>query len=205
MTKNSITKKINKSFLSKTFTRKTLDKFIIPIISKHCKGDVLDVGALDSPYKKHMKFEKYSVLDINNKNADYNVDIHNTNIESNKFDTIIATQVLEHLYNPFKAVGEILRMLKPNGYFIASTVFIYPYHGEPNDYFRFTKFGLKKIFEKFNKVEIINLGTPIMAIIDLLTREYGFLKILRPLTSILKIKNKKNTKAPLGFIIIAQK
>lgn len=199
MIKSPIIKKINKNDLLKTFARKTLDKFIIPIISNYCNGNVLEIGALCSPYKKYMKFQKYFVLDINNELADYNMDIHETNLESNKFDTIIATQVLEHLYNPFKAVEEIRRILKPNGYFIASTVFIYPYHGEPNDYFRFTKFGLKKIFEKFNKVKIINLGTPIMAISDLLTIEYKFLKILRPLTSIVKIKNKQNTKIPPRF------
>ena len=192
-------------FSLKTLGRRMLDKQISPIISKYCNGNVLEIGALNSPYKRYMNFKSYSVLDINNEDADYNMDIHKNKIKSSSFDTVIATQVLEHLYNPFLAIKEVFRILKTGGYFIGSTVFLYPYHGEPRDYFRFTEFGLKKIFEDFNIVKMIKLGNPTAVVIDLLTVEYKFLKPIRLLTPMLKKETKKNTKIPIGFIIVAQK
>ena len=194
----------------KTFTRRTLDNAIGPIISKYSIGHVLDIGALHSPYRHYVKCTRYSVLDIKTyEGVDYLVDIHNAGIKSNTFDTIIATEVLEHLYNPFKAVDEIYRILKPNGYLIATTRFIYPYHGEPDDYFRFTEFGLKKLFSNFDHVKIIKLGNLKMVIFDLLLLSINsrFLNILYMLVSVLisTKSSRKETKTPLGFGIIAQK
>ena len=34
--------------------------------------------------------------------------------------------------------------------------FIFPIHEEPNDFYRFTKYGLKYIFRNFSNVEILN-------------------------------------------------
>ena len=37
-----------------------------------------------------------------------------------------------------------------------SVPFIFPIHEEPNDFYRYTKYGLKYIFKDFSKVEISN-------------------------------------------------
>lgn len=197
---------INRSNLFKTLTRQTLDRTLPPILKKYSKGEVLDVGSLHSPYKRYLKYKKYSILDIvENPGVDYLMDIHKTNLKRNSFDTVIATEVLEHLYNPFLAVEEMKRLLKPSGYLIASTRFIYPYHGEPSDYFRFTKFGLERLFSGYQKVEIITLGNRSSAIIDLFTTSNSIFKLMRPFVTLLTYFNNQKTKVPLGFVIIAQK
>lgn len=197
--------KNNKAFF--TLTRKHLDRKMIPIIKNLPKGRVLEVGALHSPYKKYISCDEYRILDIEKRaDVDYVEDIHQTTLEENSFDTIIATQVLEHLYHPHGAVKEIHRILKRGGTAIVSTVFIYPYHGEPCDYFRFTKYGLKYLFKNFSKTEIISFGNTRDSLIELITTKNKYMKLFRFFTGPLTLLPQNNkTKNPLGFIVIANK
>lgn len=59
-----------------------------------------------------------------------------------QFDTILCTEVLEHTCQPFQAMRELARLLKPNGYLILSVPFIYPIHEAPHDHWSFTSHGL---------------------------------------------------------------
>jgi len=68
-------------------------------------------------------------------------------VPSSAYDLVICTQVLEHLSDPRAAVGEKHRVLRDNGVVLFTTNFIYGLHGAPEDYFRFSRFGLKLIFE----------------------------------------------------------
>ncbi|MFC1926557.1 methyltransferase domain-containing protein [Chloroflexota bacterium] len=201
----SFLSKINNSVLFKTLTRSTLDRAIIPVISEYSKGNVLDVGAMHQPYRKYITCDNYSVLDIRDSTATYHMDIHDTDIPSGEFDTIIATEVLEHLYNPFQAVDEMHRLLRAGGYLIASTRFIYHYHGSPDDYFRFTEHGLDVLFSKFPNRTIIRLGDLPASILDLMTTNNFLFKLLRPLALFYPKGINKKTKAPLGFVVVAQK
>jgi SAM-dependent methyltransferase len=58
---------------------------------------------------------------------------------------VLCTEVLEHSGQPFEVLKEIKRILKPGGHVILSTPFIYPLHEPPNDHWRFTEYGIKKI------------------------------------------------------------
>ena len=71
-----------------------------------------------------------------------------------RFDAVMIAEVLEHVSNPFAAAAELERILKPGGALIASTPFIYPIHNRPHDYWRFTRFGLARLFERFEAVDI---------------------------------------------------
>jgi len=55
---------------------------------------------------------------------------------------LIATDILEHLPDPFRALGEFYRVLKNGGYALITVPFYFEIHGD--DYFRFTKLGLEK-------------------------------------------------------------
>lgn len=55
-------------------------------------------------------------------NADFiRLDAHSLPFEDNLFDCVLLTEVLEHLYCPYRALEEIHRVLKPNGFLILST------------------------------------------------------------------------------------
>lgn len=76
------------------------------------------------------------------------------------FDAVINVEVLEHLREPLDALKEMFRVLRPGGRLILIAPQGWEEHGAPNDYFRFTKFGLRYLFEKtgFRVVSIEPLG-----------------------------------------------
>lgn len=169
-------------------------------------GIVLDVGSSLSPYKKYISYTKYIRLDINEEaKPDICCDLHKIEWQSNYFDTVIATEVLEHLYEPSRAIDEVYRILKPGGVCILSTRFIFPYHAtkEP-DYYRFTWDSLNYLFRKFSKVEIYHHGNKIQALWQILNSGIiiVFLNIFNPI--IARIHFKK-TMCPCGFVVYAVK
>ncbi len=64
-----------------------------------------------------------------------------------KFDLIYSADVLEHVGNPFTAVKNMVKLLKPGGKIITIVPFAYGYHPDPVDYYRFTHAGVQKMFE----------------------------------------------------------
>lgn len=179
-------------------------------LKKHLKrlkpGRVLDVGSKCSPYFKFIPKKEYKRLDIvPDTKPDYVEDLHDLrNLPKNKFDTVIATEVLEHLYNPQKAVEEIRTVLKKGGVCIATTRFFYPYHPDPSDYFRFTWDSLRYLFRDYSKVEIHHHGNYIQMLWQMVnTGKFGVvLNLLNPIFA--RTKSKK-TKYPLGFVVYAIK
>ena len=64
------------------------------------------------------------------------------------FDTIVSTQVLEHVRQPEIVIREMARILKPNGILILSAPMTWPLHEEPHDYYRYTLHGLRHLLEE---------------------------------------------------------
>lgn len=132
-------------------TRNALNIFL----EKHkSEKYTLDLGCKNSPYSA--LFPNRTGMDIEN---GYGVDIvgdaHSLPFEDNKFDIVLCTEVLEHLHTPEKAVSEMKRVLSPNGQLILTTRFIFPLHDAPNDYFRYTKYGLKYLFRDWEITELV--------------------------------------------------
>lgn len=69
-------------------------------------------------------------------------------VKDETFDSAICTAVLEHLEEPELAIRECYRVLKQESYAIYSVPFIWHLHEEPRDFFRYSKYGLKHLFEK---------------------------------------------------------
>jgi len=128
--------------------------------SHYAHGVLVDIGSGNTPYKPFFKekIKDYITIDTINFKGD-KPDIFgnalNLPIKDNSVDTIFSSQVLEHVPNPNKMINEIHRVLKKGGVCILTTHMANPLHGEPHDYFRFTKYGLKQLFKKFSKIEKI--------------------------------------------------
>lgn len=100
-------------------------------------------------------------------------DIQNLHqIPDNYADVIYYEMILEHIPNPEKAISEVLRILKPGGIVITTTVFIMPYHPCPNDYYRFSPNVLKLMHKDYSAVISGGYGNRrlILAILMKLTR-----------------------------------
>ena len=125
---------------------------------------ILDIAPQDhNGAKEFFTQAKIFTLDIDpNSGADFIADLCEDNsgkIESNYFDLIICTEVLEHTLNPFNAVKELHRILKPKGKLFVSTPFNFRIHGPLPDCWRFTVHGLKSLFSSFNLTEIEEVVT----------------------------------------------
>ncbi len=170
-------------------------------------GIVLDVGAKRSPYRKDIPATRFMTMDMDaDLKPDVCCDIHAIEWQDGYFDTMIATQVLEHVRDPQRAVDEIRRVLKPNGVCIASVPFIYPYHPDPLDYYRYTPDSLKYLFRDFSAVEVAHYGSRVQSVWQLINRGTiitgPFLNLLNPLLARVRFKK---TYVPSGFIVFAVK
>ena len=118
--------------------------------SPYIKGRVLDVGAGSySRYIDFFKYQEYVKMDIElGENVDVVGRAEDIPFEQETFDSIVCTQVFEHLADPFKAASEIYRVLKNGGHCLITVPQVNELHEEPKDYFRYTKFGLAEIFSK---------------------------------------------------------
>src|SRR3989344_8358827 len=87
-------------------------------------------------------------------------------------------EVLEHVKNPFEVEKEFWRVLKQGGILILTTRFIFPIHDAPSDFWRFTKYGLKMIFSKWEIIELKE-ETSTFSSLAVLCQRIGFQTNLR--------------------------
>jgi 2-polyprenyl-3-methyl-5-hydroxy-6-metoxy-1,4-benzoquinol methylase len=101
----------------------------------------------------------FETLDIDPESgASYVADITKTTaIPSDRFDAVFCTEVLEHVENPFGAILEIRRILKPGGWFFGSSPFNFRIHGPLPDNWRFSEHGWRVLLKDFEAVEILPL------------------------------------------------
>ena len=118
--------------------------------SNYIKGRVLDVGAGEYNRYEHLfHCDEYVKMDIfQSENVDVVGSADNIPFGGETFDSVISTQVLEHLKYPEKAVQETSRVLKRGGVCLLTAPQMNELHLEPNDYFRYTKYGLIELFER---------------------------------------------------------
>ena len=70
------------------------------------------------------------------------------NIYSNYFGTLVCLNVIEHVYNPFEIFDAIYKIMKDDSLAIIETVFSFPYHPSPIDFWRYSPDCLKYLAEK---------------------------------------------------------
>ncbi len=73
--------------------------------------------------------------------------------KDNVFDFLFSQAVLEHIPNPFTAVGEMRRIIKPGGLVWAGMAFMQPVHAVPYHYFNATAWGIEELFKDFEQIE----------------------------------------------------
>ena len=121
----------------------------------HAKGKLLDLGCGKVPlYAAYKEFITDNIcVDWSNtfhKNEflDYELDLtKNLPFNDNEFDTIILSDVLEHIPVPELLWGEMTRILTMNGKIIMNVPFYYWLHEQPHDYYRYTEFALRRFAE----------------------------------------------------------
>ena len=77
--------------------------------------------------------------------------------EDGEFDTVLLSDVLEHIPNPGHLVSEIARVLSVGGTVILNVPFYYSVHEAPYDYFRYTEFALRMLMKHAGLTERVLL------------------------------------------------
>jgi len=123
--------------------------------------DVLDIGKAMREKHQDIICKSLETLDVNDFGSypDIICDICSdvTDLQ-NKYDKIICIAILEHVYDPFRAVSNLRKMLKNNGIIYGMVPYLYHYHAPQDlkfqDYFRFSKDALAYLFKDFDNVEL---------------------------------------------------
>ncbi|MCW3130382.1 MAG: class I SAM-dependent methyltransferase [Methanophagales archaeon] len=138
------------------------DLYRFKLISEHCFGNVLDVGCglgLLKKYLDNCKVNRYIGLDVDGK-IDVHGSVYDLPFKDEIFDTVVMSEVLEHLEHPLDALREVKRVCKsriilsvPNPYSVQQlyTIFVHRYSLESeNHILAFSDGEINRICHRLN-------------------------------------------------------
>lgn len=122
---------------------------------------VLDAGAGEGNYKLHFSRQRYVGLDLGVGDAKWDYsrldvigDLALLPFSDGVFDAAINIVTLEHVTDPARVLCELSRTLAPGGRLLLITPMEWEEHQQPNDYFRFTRYGLEFLLNSAGFTEI---------------------------------------------------
>ena len=150
-------------------------------------GVLLDVGCGLKPYEKIFApyVEKYygteysSTSGFRGNRADAAGDASAMPFADASVDTILCTEVMEHVNHPEKVIEEFVRILKPDGIIITTAPFFYPIH-DALDFFRYTDEGIAVMMRRhgleIEKIEPLSgTGLTVAMMFNFYLFDLGFL------------------------------
>jgi SAM-dependent methyltransferase len=199
-------------------------------LRQYAKGKLLDLGCGKVPL--FLAYENYITDNIcvdwentlhKNEYLDFEHNI--TKIlpfNDEEFDTIILSDVLEHIPKPELLWNEMSRILSKGGRIIINVPFYYWIHEHPYDYYRYTEFALRRFVESsgLRLLQLKSIGGAPEIIADIFAKNILRVpKIGRSLAAfaqwltLLFIKTKFGEKLsvatkynfPFGYFLVAEK
>ena len=132
-------------------------------------NDVLEVGSrMTNPHawwivNRDLAQGKWLGIDMQpGDGVDQVADIHYLPWEmKGRFSGILCSEVLEHVARPWVALPKLREAMKPGGWMIVTTLFAFPEHGFPDDFYRYSRSGLKLLLDDagFRNVETEYAGS----------------------------------------------
>lgn len=138
------------------------------------RSHVDEVICVDWPQSVHALPDRWSYLDLE---ADLSQPLP---CASGSFDTIILSDVLEHVPTPEALWSEMARLLTPGGHVLLNTPFLYGIHEAPHDYGRYTEYALRR-FASQAGLEVsllLPIGGSLHVLADLLAKHLAQLPIV---------------------------
>lgn len=199
-------------------------------IPQYAKGKLIDLGCGKVPlfeaYKNYVT-ENICVDWENtrhkNEYLDYECDLtKQLPFKDEEFETLILSDVLEHIPQPEKLWQEMYRILAPNGKVILNVPFFYPLHEEPHDYYRYTEYALRRFAEQsdFNILLLQPIGGTPVILADLFAKHLQFVPLIgRRLAVVLqcvtsafirtalgeKLSEETGKKYPFAYFMVVEK
>ena len=122
----------------------------------------MDFGSGSKPYRSLFKVEEYVAVDFyneghphDNEQIDIFYDGKQLPFSDSHFDSVLCSEVFEHIFNLEEILKEINRVMKPEGKILITCPFSWNEHEVPHDFARYTQFALHDILKR-NGFQIIN-------------------------------------------------
>lgn len=148
-------------------------------------GHVLDVGCGYSPYKRFLSAaQMYTSVEAETR---YRPDVVASALRlpftEESVDSLMMTEILEHVAEPAEALAEAGRVLKRGGQLYLTVPMTWGLHYVPHDYYRFTNFGITYLLDKSGfRVEAVEPMGGLFTIISARLADFGSTVFLdRPL------------------------
>ena len=113
----------------------------------------LVVHSEDVDYKPYFK-NSVSITKRKDVDADIHCDLYYTDLgkmDKESYDVILCTGLLEHVPDPQRLIDDLYNLLKPSGKLILSASAVFSVHEGPNNFFHFTKFGMRLLLKDFSR------------------------------------------------------
>ena len=145
-------------------------------------GRLLDVGCGSKPYlqlfnhvDEYVGMEFDSPANRVHSGADVFYSGEAFPFATSAFDSILSTEVLEHVFNPQQHLKECFRVLRPGGLMLLTTPFVWDEHSKPYDYGRYSSFGLSHVMNEagFEVVDLTKTCANVGALCQLLNCYIG--------------------------------
>ena len=199
-------------------------------LKAHARGDLLDLGCGKVPF-----YEAYRPLISNctcvdwpgsphgNLHVDQFCDLSKTlPFNDGTFDTVISSDVIEHLPDPMLAFKEMARVLRPGGKLILNTPFLYMLHEVPHDYYRHTRYSIDRLSTEagMEVLELRELGGVADVLGDLSAKVVGLIPHVGPPLAAIwqrifitlaktnvyqRVRRASASRFPLGYFVVARK
>jgi SAM-dependent methyltransferase len=127
------------------------------------KGDVLSIGAMGDfdceggNYREYFKNARsYTTSDSEPfMGLDIVLDVRSMPTEEDsKYDCIFCSGVLEHVDDYMQGMREMTRILKSGGTLLLGVPFRQAIHSAPQDFWRFTRYGIEYMLKDYDLVEM---------------------------------------------------
>ncbi|HEV2263079.1 MAG TPA: methyltransferase domain-containing protein [Stellaceae bacterium] len=195
-------------------------------IATHARGRLADLGCGKAPLYGMYRDKASAIVCVDwpsslhgaqhvDTFADLNAPLA---LETDSYDTIVATDVIEHLHTPEALFSSAARALRSGGKLIVGVPFLYWVHEAPHDFHRYTRFALEK-FVKDAGLAVVSLapfaGAP-EVISDIATKAlsgrrrlariaYEMTRALLLLRAVKRLSASTCETMPMGYILVAQK
>jgi SAM-dependent methyltransferase len=199
-------------------------------LPQYAKGKLVDLGCGKVPLFE--AYRDYVTDNIcvdwentrhQNEYLDYECDLsQDLPFPDGEFDTIILSDVLEHIPQPEKLWQEMSRILQPQGVALINVPFFYCLHEAPYDFYRYSEYALRRMADLagFRIIILKPLGGTPEILADMLAKHFQFVPVIgkslaiavQSLVSLFgkttpgqKISAETSQAFPLGYFLIAEK
>lgn len=195
-------------------------------LSTTARGRLLDLGCGKVPlYAAYAPFvdEVVCVDWAPGEHVDFSCDLaHPLPFADRSFDTIVLSDVLEHVPEPELLWREMTRVLAMNGKIVLNVPFYYAIHAHPHDYYRYTNFALER-FARLNELNVLQLqpiGGIVEVMSDLVAKSLSKVPLIGPPLAMLtqfaarfwarttwgqRVAQTSSRHFPLGYFMVAQR